>query len=212
MYQDFSIESEQLALIRGERLLFKQCSFSMKNGQVLQIRGPNGAGKTSLLRVLCGIMEPDQGDVLWCGKSLRKMRESFGANVLYLGHQIGVKRNMTVRENLLFYSNLRQAKPLTTIEEAIQAVGLTGYEDELAAHLSQGQTRRVSLARLLTEPSALWILDEPFVALDVEGQGWLAHLFEQHLAKRGSVIFTSHQSIDLNVKVNTLEVSGGSHA
>lgn len=206
MYSEFSLESHNLALIRGERLLFKQCDFEITNGQVIQIRGPNGAGKTSLLRVLCGILEPDEGDVVWQSEPLRHVRESFYSQLMYLGHQIGIKQHLSVLENLKFYSALRNATAMMSFQSAIEAVGLHGFDNELAAHLSQGQKRRVSLARLLIEPAALWVLDEPFVALDVEGQAWLASLIEAHLKNSGSVIFTSHQTVDLNVKVDILEV------
>ncbi len=212
MYSDFSLQCDNLALIRGERLLFKQLSLSLSNGQAIQIRGANGSGKTSFLRVICGILEADQGTVEWRNELLVDNRDDFYANLVYLGHQLGVKQRLTVAENLLFYTSLRkatlcsQSAPLIPFEDAIEKVGLKGFANEFAAHLSQGQTRRVSLARLLLEPAAVWILDEPFVALDVAGQQWLSQEIEHHVTQGGSVIFTSHQPVTLNVPVTTVDI------
>ncbi len=202
----FKLTADQLALIRGERLFFKHCSFTLGNGEVLQIRGPNGAGKTSLLRVICGILEQDSGELLWNDASLRTSRPDFYNNTIYLGHSLGIKERLTVLENLKFYGALRQSAPFISYEEAIAQVGLTGYENELAGFLSQGQKRRVSLARLLLEPAALWVLDEPFVALDVNGQAWLARLIEEHINHGGSVIFTSHQPVSFEKEVQILDL------
>jgi heme exporter protein A len=207
-HSQFKLRSSQLALIRGERLLFKQCSFTLGNGESLQIRGANGAGKTSLLRVICGILEQDSGEIFWNECPLTQVRVDFHRNSLYLGHSLGIKERLTVLENLQFYSQLRQTEPVLPFEEAIKEVGLTGYAHEFAGFLSQGQKRRVGLARLLLEPVALWILDEPFVALDVNAQQWLANLIDRHVDSGGSVIFTSHQPVDLKNTPQQVDLGG----
>jgi heme exporter protein A len=207
-YSPFNLRASQLALIRGERLLFKRCQFSVGNGDALQIRGANGAGKTSLLRVLCGVLEPDTGELYWNNSPITEVRADFYRNSIYLGHNPGIKERLTVLENLQFYSNLRKTQPSLSFEQAIRQVGLTGFENEYAAYLSQGQKRRVGLARLLLEPVALWILDEPLVALDVDAQDWLASLIDQHLDEGGGVIFTSHQPLNLRHSPQELMLGG----
>lgn len=205
-YSQFKLTADQLALIRGERLLFKQCSFTLENGEVLQIRGPNGAGKTSLLRVVCGVLEQDSGDIYWNDCSLHQSRSQFYESSIYIGHSLGIKERLTVLENLTFYGQLRSQPPRIPYSEAIAQVGLAGFEDEYAGYLSQGQKRRVSLARLLLEPAALWILDEPFVALDTEGQAWLADLIDEQVNSGGGVIFTSHQPVNLRAEPAILDL------
>ncbi|PWK49973.1 cytochrome c biogenesis heme-transporting ATPase CcmA [Pleionea mediterranea] len=219
MFSEFSLDGKNLALIRGERLLFKGCCFSVSNGQVLQIQGPNGAGKTSLLRVICGLLESDSGELVWSLEKKIADFASFYQKLIYLGHQLGIKPQLTVSENIAFYYALRDASDNNTpkqqsnslFQQAIQRVGLSGYEDELAAHLSQGQKRRVSLARLMTEKASIWILDEPFVALDTQGQAWLSRLIEQHTENGGAVIFTSHQPVALTTPVKTLQIEAVEH-
>lgn len=219
MFSEFSLDGKNLALIRGERLLFKGCSFSVSNGQVLQIQGPNGAGKTSLLRVICGLLESDSGELVWSLKQNISDFSSFYQNLIYLGHQLGIKPQLTVSENIAFYHALRQVSDdrassqyrRNLFQQAIEQVGLSGFENELAAHLSQGQKRRVSLARLMIEKASVWILDEPFVALDAQGQDWLSRLIEQHTENGGAVIFTSHQPVALTTPVKTLQIEAVAH-
>lgn len=205
-YPQFKLTAVQLALIRGERLLFKQCSFALGNGEVLQIRGPNGAGKTSLLRVICGVLEQDSGELFWNDNSLLQSRSQFYKNSIYIGHSLGIKERLTVLENLKFYGQLRSQPARIPYGEAIAQVGLAGFEDEYAGYLSQGQKRRVSLARLLLESAALWVLDEPFVALDTDGQAWLAGLIDEQVSSGGGVIFTSHQPVNLRAQPNILDL------
>jgi len=206
MYPSFSLTGQNLALIRGDRLLFKDCNFQVKSGQVLHLKGPNGAGKTSLLNLICGLIEPDQGQVTGEFEDVDSLSSWLSLKTLYLGHQLGIKSTLSVYENLAFYAALRGCDR-QQIPQAISAVGLQGYETQLAAHLSQGQRRRICLARLLIENVPLWILDEPFVALDVKGQAWLAGLIEQQVERNGAVIFTSHQPVSLSIP--TLELSVG---
>ena len=206
MYLEFTLKCDNLALIRGERLLFKQAGFELTNRQVLHIQGANGTGKTSLLRVLCGIIEADEGELHWQQQPIEQTRQDFYLNTIYLGHQLGVKKAMTVEENLAFYQAMRPQSLSVSISDAIAQVGLAGFEQQWVANLSQGQKRRVSLARLLLESAPLWILDEPFVALDVKGQSWLAQHFEAHRERGGSIIFTSHQPVELACDVQKLVI------
>ncbi|NVJ62329.1 MAG: cytochrome c biogenesis heme-transporting ATPase CcmA [Gammaproteobacteria bacterium] len=209
MKSSFSLIGEQLALFRGDRLLFKQCNFDLSNGETLQIKGENGAGKTSLLRMICGFLDPDEGKLNFNQTSLLKDRSEFYQQTLYLGHQLGIKSNLTVAENLAFYIEINGASQRCDISEAVDKVGLAGFENQLVAHLSQGQKRRVTLARLLLEEAVLWILDEPFVALDVKGQHWLQNTLGEHAKAGGGIILTSHQAIELEVPIKSLTLQGG---
>jgi heme exporter protein A len=192
-----SLESADLECIRSDRTLFKGLSFTLRNGEILQVEGPNGSGKTSLLRVLCGLTLPTRGDVRWCGEDIQKTRQAFLAQVVYVGHAHGVKEELTALENLRMASALGRPRPGTSLEEALVKLGLYGFEDVPARTLSAGQRRRVALARLLVCDAWLWVLDEPFTALDRTGIKAMEALLETHTARGGMVVLTTHQTINL---------------
>src|SRR4029450_12808559 len=154
------LEAVDLRCERGERLLFSALSFGVERGTLLRVAGPNGTGKTSLLRIMCGLLEPTAGQVRWNGENIRRLREEYWKDLAYIGHLNGVKDDLTVRENLRIAIRVagRDANDAQAAG-ALEAVGLAGFEDTLARFLSQGQRRRVALARLyLSESAALWIL------------------------------------------------------
>jgi heme exporter protein A len=191
------IEGVDLRCERGERLLFSGLSFSAEQGALLRVAGPNGTGKTSLLRIMCGLLEPNAGQVRWNGENIRRSREDYWKDLVYIGHLNGVKDDLTVRENLRVSVAVagRQADE-TRLSHALDAVGLAGFEDTMARFLSQGQRRRVALARLyVSESVALWILDEPFTALDMRGVANLSALIAQHLQRGNTVVLTTHQEV-----------------
>jgi heme exporter protein A len=194
------LEAVDLTCERGERLLFSRRSFSAENGTLLRIAGPNGTGKTSLLRIMCGLLEPTEGEIRWKGANIRRLREEYWKDLVYIGHLNGVKDDLTVRENLgvsvrvagRHADKARQA-------QALEAVGLAGFEDSMARFLSQGQRRRVALARLyVSEDVPLWILDEPFTALDVRGVANLSALIARHIESGGTVVLTTHQEVQVD--------------
>lgn len=193
------LEVDQLSCMRGDVMLFRDLSFALERGSLLHVAGRNGAGKTSLLRLLCGLMLPESGEVRWRGKPIRAQREEYHAELLYLGHANAVKDEFSALENLrvacaVAGRAISEARAL----EALGAIGLAHRIDLDARHLSQGQRRRVALARLLlAEDVPLWILDEPFTALDVAAVGLLAQTIEAHLARGGAVIYTTHQEVPL---------------
>ncbi|MEE4244766.1 MAG: cytochrome c biogenesis heme-transporting ATPase CcmA [Kangiellaceae bacterium] len=209
MYEKFSLKVNQLAAIRGERLLYKQLDLSLTNGSLLQIKGENGAGKTTLLRALCLLNEPDAGELSLNNCPANEDTSSYQQHILYIGHQLGIKQRLTVTENLAFYRQLRSHQLDTSIDEAIDEVGLSGYEQVFSAMLSQGQKRRISMARLLLEAAPIWVLDEPFVALDVDGQAWLSDKIAQHIQRGGACVFTSHQAVQLSSDLQVLELGKG---
>ncbi|WP_087021451.1 cytochrome c biogenesis heme-transporting ATPase CcmA [Thaumasiovibrio subtropicus] len=191
------LTARQVTCVRDDRVLFADLSFQVKEGELVQIEGPNGSGKTSLLRILTGLLSQDEGEILWHGEPIRTVRDEYHHSLLFLGHQTGVKRDLSVLENLRFYAQISPSSKTddASILDAILRVGLAGYEDVLASHLSAGQQRRIALARLWLSEHALWILDEPLTAIDKRGISVLETLFLDHAQRGGSIILTSHQDL-----------------
>ncbi len=168
----------------------------MKAGEAIQIKGTNGSGKTSLLRCLCGLSHRHQGLIRWNDANIDDVKDDFYAHLLYIGHALGLKPKLSIEQNLDFYQQLRFTQDQAIILQALEQLKIGAYHDELVGNLSAGQKRRVALARIISEPVSLWVLDEPMVALDVEGQAWLERACNQHLADGGMIILTSHQTIE----------------
>lgn len=193
-----TLEVKDLQCIRGDRELFSGLSFKLEKNQLMMLEGRNGTGKTTLLRALCGLYLPDKGDVLWNGKTIKQQDEAFRQELLYLGHYNSIKSDMTVLENLRFNTLLAGEKPTEDeLMAAIDKIGLYAFEDSPSSQLSQGQKRRVALARLLLSNATLWVLDEPFVALDVAAVALLESVISEHVANGGMVILTTHQEVPL---------------
>lgn len=190
------LSATNLTCIREERLLFDQLTLEINAGDIVQIEGPNGSGKTSLLRILAGLSEPYNGDVFYKNQLITQSREEFHQNLLYLGHLAGVKDEMTAQENLNFNLTLHGLSIHSSeLEETLTLANLTGFEDSLASHLSAGQHRRIALARLYKSTADIWILDEPFTAIDKQGVNSLEQLFKAHIKQGGCVILTTHQDL-----------------
>ncbi|MFN3014980.1 cytochrome c biogenesis heme-transporting ATPase CcmA [Vibrio coralliilyticus] len=191
------LEVSQLTAIRDERILFESLSFTINSGELVQIEGRNGTGKTTLLRIVTGLGDRDSGEIFWNGENIESNRDAYHQDLLFLGHQTGVKRELTAYENLRFYLNIHSRKPVDkeTIYSALIKVGLVGREDVPVAQLSAGQQRRVALARLWLSDHKLWILDEPLTAIDKQGVKVLESLFLSHAEDGGIVILTTHQDM-----------------
>lgn len=200
-----SLVGTGLSCIRDDRVLFEQLAFELVSGQVLLLEGKNGSGKTSLLRILCGFREPDSGEINWCSEAIKD--SPFYAQMAYVGHLDGVKKELTVLENLRMSLALSSVGRYS-IDEALAKVHLAGYDDVLVQTLSAGQKRRLSLARLLITENVLWILDEPFTSLDKQGIALIETLMAEHCATGGMIVLTSHHDIDLpDVDVQRINLS-----
>lgn len=190
--------AQSLCLVRGGRELFRNLSLQLEAGQLWQVEGANGAGKTSLLRILAGLARYG-----FEGQVFRH------APLLYLGHQSAVKALLTPRENLAWHVSGEGRYDDAQIETALAGVGLCGYEDVPSHTLSAGQHRRVNLARLLLSNSPVWLLDEPFTAIDKSGVAELQSLLATHVGKGGAVVMTSHQALQVNCDVLFLNLGDG---
>ena len=180
-----------------ERILFDKLHFNIKAGEVLQIEGQNGSGKTTLLRILSGLLDAFEGDILWEKKPLDEVRESYYQAMLYVGHLAGVKAALSPEENLAWMIRLSPHLNKLTIYQALEKVGLYGFEDVPCHSLSAGQQRRVGLARLYLSSAPLWILDEPFTALDKKGVVEKESLIAEHVSRGGMVILTTHHELNI---------------
>ena len=188
------LEAAGLECERGGKGLFRGLSFALGPGQALRVAGANGSGKTSLLRILCGLLAPDAGEVRWRGAPIRSLKEEYCGQLVYLGHAPAVKDELTAAENLEIGCRLAGQSPSREeIRKALQAFGIAG-EGRPLRRLSQGQRRRAALARLaLAEAAPLWLLDEPLATLDKQGIEFFAGLMSRQLARGGAIVLTTHQ-------------------
>ena len=192
------LAAEQLACVRGERRLFAEVGFHLDGGELLYLQGRNGAGKTSLLRMLIGLLPPEAGRILWRGRDIQAQADEFRAELCYLGHHNAIKDELTPLENLLVSAQLSdESLDEGAALDALEKVGLAGRTELACRFLSQGQKRRVALSRLCFDARALWVLDEPYVALDAAAIELVAGLIGAHLQRGGLALLTTHQSVEV---------------
>jgi heme exporter protein A len=201
----YFLQGKRLSCIRDDRILFEDLDFELRSGQVLLLEGKNGSGKTSLLRILCGFREPDSGQVFWCGDAINDSQ--YYADMAYVGHLDGIKKELTVLENLKVSLALCKTGQ-HSIQQALDKVKLSGYDDAFVQTLSAGQKRRLSLARLLISQKIVWILDEPFTSLDKQGIVLIEKLMIEHCANGGMIVLTSHHDTNLqSVEIQRIHLS-----
>ncbi|MGC2518434.1 MAG: cytochrome c biogenesis heme-transporting ATPase CcmA [Burkholderiales bacterium] len=198
------LEVMDLECVRGGRTLFSGLGFALRSGELLLVTGANGSGKTSLLRIVCGLLAPARGEVRWRGEDIRRLREEFWRQIVYIGHANAIKDDLTAAENLMMACTLA-GLPVNAEEAraALRRLGLAGCEELPARVLSQGQRRRVALTRLaLGQALPLWILDEPFTALDATAVNCVRDLIAQHVARGATVMYTTHQEAQIAAAVS----------
>ncbi|MEI8606117.1 cytochrome c biogenesis heme-transporting ATPase CcmA [Pseudoalteromonas sp. B160] len=194
---------KSVTCIKQERCLFADLNFSLKSGQIMQLAGPNGAGKTSLLRIIAGFSAPDEGQVMWQGESIAKNYDEFARQLLFIGHKTGVNSQLSAIENLRFWLQIQGYNTEQDLYSLLAKIGLVGLEDVPVRTLSAGQQRRVALIRLWLNDAKLWVLDEPFTALDKSRVAFLQQRFLAHLEQGGAILLTTHQ--DLTTHFNELQ-------
>ncbi|WP_440055669.1 cytochrome c biogenesis heme-transporting ATPase CcmA [Pseudoalteromonas sp. T1lg65] len=190
------LEIDSVTCIKQERCLFESLSFTVHSGQIMQIEGPNGAGKTSLLRIIAGFARPDDGKVRYQQVDIQDDYDSFASELLFIGHKTGVNLQLTAYENVQHWLQVHGGSATRDeVYDLLAQLGLIGLEDVPARTLSAGQQRRVALVRLWLNHAKLWILDEPFTALDKKGVAMLQTQFQSHLANGGAILLTTHQDL-----------------
>lgn len=203
------LELREVQCWRGDRLLFSNLDAQVQAGQLLRVTGPNGAGKTSLLRMVCGLMAPAQGQILWQGAPTCGLRDELGRQLIYIGHTNATKDDLTPQENLAASAGLGGLRvDADAVRTALSAAGLAQQARLATRLLSQGQRRRLALARLgLGDAARLWVLDEPFNALDTAATLWLSGLLHDHASRGGITVLTSHHDIPLNPGIAQIQVA-----
>jgi heme exporter protein A len=185
--------------VRGERLIFSDVTFALSPGGFLQLTGPNGSGKTSLLRIVCGLLAPERGEILWQGAKIRTLAEEYSRSITYIGHRNAVKEELDSLENLRISSGLAGCEVSSAqAKQALARVGLEGRENLPVRFLSEGQRRRSALARLITCSTALWVLDEVLASLDHAAVTVIELLIGEHLSKGGMAIVATHQELHIS--------------
>ncbi len=189
---------KNLECIRRDNILFQGLNFSLKEGDLLQINGVNGSGKSSLLQLCVGLIQATEGEITWNDENISSSRYQFQSEITYFGHTNGVKAGLTSLENMKVMHALSGSRAKIDYSLILKQIGLSGMEDVLLSRMSAGQKRRVGLTRIFMATSKLWLLDEPFNALDKSGKKIIEQLIVKHCSSGGMVIFATHQTMEIN--------------
>lgn len=202
---------QDVTCTRGDRALVEDFHLRLASGGLAHIRGPNGSGKTSLLRLVCGLLPPARGDILWNRTQIEDLGDEYNRSLVYIGHLNAIQDQLRTRENLRFATNLAGiSSGEAEIDAALSHLGLENSANLPCKYLSQGQRRRLSLARLILGAARpLWILDEPFAALDASGIEIVRAILESHLERGGIVVLTTHQEVPVGaMSYQQIELGG----
>lgn len=194
------LEAVDLECVRGDRPLFSGLCLRLTPGELLHVTGANGCGKTTLLRTLCGLTRAAAGEIRWNGSTIQELGDDYRSQLAYVGHSNGIQGELTAEENLRAAACLGTAVDALRIRETLERLGLAPYRHFPSKVLSQGQKRRLALARLAILRKPLWILDEPLSALDVGSVALMTEILIGHLDRDGMIVMTSHQDIDVEAK------------
>ena len=190
------LEARGLSFLRQDEPVFAPLDFRLHAGELALVEGDNGSGKTTLLRILAGLLHVDEGELYWRGEPLQ--RDTCAGEILFLGHQLGLKADLSPRENLHIAAGLFGCRNGVGVTTVLDQIGLRGYEDESVRRLSAGQKKRAALARLLLLPATLWLLDEPYANLDRIGIALVNQLLETHTTAGGAALVTSHGAVSFH--------------
>jgi heme exporter protein A len=205
---DASLDVDQVHVWRGDRHVLKGVSLTLRAGELLHVWGANGTGKTTLLRVVCGLLRPEQGTVAWGGRPIGAQRAEFQATLAYASHEPALKSDLTALENLRFAVGLKRPAADAELQACLDRTGVGRCADLPARVLSAGQRRRVAMARVLGVKAPLWLLDEPFTNLDLAGTGLVSSLLHEHVSGGGLALVVAHQDLDVGLAVRRMELDG----
>lgn len=197
---------EKVHVWRGDRHVLKGVSFALRPRQLLHVSGPNGTGKTTLLRVVCGLLRPEQGRVCWLGKPISSIRTEYQATLAYASHEPALKGDLTALENLHFAVGLKRRVAAGELRASLQQTGVAACADLPARVLSAGQRRRVAMARVLAMSASLWLLDEPFTNLDAAGADLMTSLLRSHVERGGAALVVAHHDLKIDVDMHRLDL------
>ena len=198
---------EKVHVWRGDRHVLRGVSLNLRPRQLLHVSGPNGTGKTTLLRVVCGLLRPEQGLVSWLGRSISGIRAEYQAALAYASHEPALKADLTALENLRFAVGLKRRVTVGELRASLDQTGVAACADLPARVLSAGQRRRVAMARVLAMSATLWLLDEPFTNLDAAGTDLLRNLLQSHVEGGGLALVVAHHDLKLDCSVHRLELT-----
>jgi heme exporter protein A len=198
---------EQVHVWRGDRHVLQGVSLALGPGQLMHVSGPNGTGKTTLLRVICGLLRPEQGSVSWRGQPISRVRGEYQAALAYASHEPALKGDLTALENLRFAVALKRRVNAGELRASLEQTGVGACADLPARVLSAGQRRRVAMARVLAMSASLWLLDEPFTNLDAAGTGLLTSLLQTHVEAGGSALVVAHHDLTMACDMRRLELT-----
>jgi heme exporter protein A len=203
----YRLDVDRVHVWRGDRHVLKGTSFALAGGELLHIWGPNGVGKTTLLRVVCGLLRPEQGTVAWLGQSIATVRAEYQAALAYASHEPALKSDLTALENLRFTVGLKRRVSVLELRETLDKAGVGACADLPTRVLSAGQRRRVAIARILAVRAPLWLLDEPYTNLDTRGAEFMSAMLEEHVDQGGCALVVAHHDLVLGRPVRRLELA-----
>jgi heme exporter protein A len=201
------LEVDKVHVWRGDRHVLQGVSIEVHPRELLHVSGPNGTGKTTLLRVMSGLLRPEQGSVSWRGQSIVTQRTEYQAALAYAAHEPALKGDLTALENLHFSVGLKRRTTAAELRSALERAGVAACAELPARVLSAGQRRRVSLARVLAMRASVWLLDEPYANLDAAGSEMVSELLQAHVAEGGLALVVAHRDLALRCPVRRLELN-----